>query len=1396
MDKYYKNGLLWVTLLSLASVPYLSSQIFHHEQGEGLIKNQSECFNHSNDRLIYLSKTLVHPKVLRAGATKSWIDKALETIENYEYLVTHISARPQATNRQQNFRSFFEPQGVTLHPRGLSQRNQHREHSKSSLINRNNKNVPLPSWKWKWETKEFGRRGLLHPISPAKPIINGNRVEYNRGPITEWYENRPEGLEQGFIIFQRPTISATTLSSTNLPNNEWVIIASHEIQDLKLRLSFDNKSIYFLDNNQNIVLEYGQLLVKDRNQHILPSKLGVENNRIILSFSDKNATYPIVIDPLLTAPSWARESNQAFAFFGCSVASAGDVNGDGFSDVLIGAYGFDNGESGEGRAFVYHGSASGLSSVPNWSAEVNQADAHFGWSVSSAGDVNGDGFSDVIIGAYKYDNGETDEGRVYVYHGSPSGLTVSPNWTAEGNESNAVFGYSLATAGDVNNDGYSDILIGFRNHVCVFHGSSTGLSNTPAWLYTNNQPDSNFGYSVAGAGDTNGDGFSDIIVGDHGFDNGETNEGSAYVFLGSPTGVTTTAFWTAESNQAEAWFGFSVACAGDVNGDGYSDVIIGAPYCDNPETSEGLAYVFHGSTSGLAPVASWVAENNLAFNFLGYSVSGAGDINGDGFGDVLVGIRGYDNGQSDEGQACVYHGSASGLATAPSWSAEGNLEYSSFANALSSAGDVNGDGYSDVIIGASTYDNGEADEGRAFVFNGSAVGLTPTAYWSNENNQPGSRLSTSAAYAGDLNGDGYSDLIVGAPYYDGVYNEAGRVYIFLGKYEGLSLTANQTIDGGIASALFGSCVSTAGDVNGDGFCDAIVGAPHFSNGESNEGIAYVFYGNATGLNASASWSFESNQIGAQYGSAVSSAGDVNGDGYADVLISSPFYNNLGRVYLFLGGASGLDSNPAWYAEGDQINAQFGSAISSCGDVNGDGFADIVIGAPFYDNGQTDEGRAFVYLGHSGGLSNLPVWTTESGQADAQYGRSVSSAGDVNGDGYSDVVISAPFYDNTQSNEGRVYVYHGNANGLIATPSFAVDSGQNNAQFGCSVASAGDINNDGYCDIIIGAYQLNNGRAYIFFGSTSGLNITANYFIDGDQSGSQFGYYVAGTGDANGDGYSDVIIGAPYYDNGQTDEGKTFLYYGNEGVATRQLPRQIRPSNNTAIGPSGLAAASIANTEFLVRLFSKGSQGRSRSKLQVQISSPSQPISTGIIYSQSSYTDTGVAGLDLNFIVGGLNPQKAYNWRARLLYDPSQNNNGQLHSPWYRLSWGSLNGNADFRTGPAAPATPTPTPIPTILPPEDFQGQLIDSKHFFVYPNPARGTNVKFKFFLKQAATVKIKIFTPQGKFVWEKVNEYPLGWSEITWNASGMANGVYFYIGEAKNSLYQDKITKKLGLVK
>jgi hypothetical protein len=242
-------------------------------------------------------------------------------------------------------------------------------------------------------------------------------------------------------------------------------------------------------------------------------------------------------------PSWTAESDKEDANLGASVGTAGDVNGDGYDDVIVGAYRYDNGQNNEGRAFVYHGSALGLSSTADWTAESDQGGALLGWSVGTAGDVNGDGYDDVIVGAPWYGNGQTYEGRAFVYHGSASGLSTTPNWTAESDHQSALFGGSVGTAGDVNGDGYDDVIVGASS-----------------------------------------------------YDNGYADEGGVVGYHGSPSGLSTTPDCTAESGQLNASFGSS-GTAGDVNGDGYDDVIGGAPNYDHGQTDEGLAVVFHGHGS-------------------------------------------------------------------------------------------------------------------------------------------------------------------------------------------------------------------------------------------------------------------------------------------------------------------------------------------------------------------------------------------------------------------------------------------------------------------------------------------------------------------------------------------------------------------------------------------------------------------------------------------------------------------------------------------------------------------------------------------------------------------------------------------------------------------------------
>ncbi len=430
-------------------------------------------------------------------------------------------------------------------------------------------------------------------------------------------------------------------------------------------------------------------------------------------------------DYLSALPNWTAESDTAVALFGYSVSSAGDVNGDGYYDVIVGARDYDNFGLREGRAFVYHGSAVGLSLTPNWTAWGNQYYAAFGGSVSSAGDVNGDGYDDVIVGAFQAYDGQLSEGTAYVYHGSATGLSRIANWTAEGEQLSAYFGFSVSTAGDVNGDGYADVIVGARYYdlgqsnsdegrAYVYHGSASGLSAIPNWIADGSSPQTSFGYSVDTAGDVNGDGYSDVIVGSYYYIYGVVNDGQAYVYHGSAAGLSRSADWTADSGVADDGFGFAVAGAGDVNGDGFSDVLVGAPAYDSPVV--GQAYGYNGSEAGLSATPSWTGSSPYDGGF-GASVASAGDVNDDGYAEVIAGAPIYYSGII-EGQASVFLGSPSGPNSTADWTAESGVNNSSFGYSVSTAGDVNGDGYDDVIVGSPTCESGQTAEGWAFAYHG------------------------------------------------------------------------------------------------------------------------------------------------------------------------------------------------------------------------------------------------------------------------------------------------------------------------------------------------------------------------------------------------------------------------------------------------------------------------------------------------------------------------------------------------------------------------------------------------------------------------------------------------------------------------------------------------------
>ncbi len=467
----------------------------------------------------------------------------------------------------------------------------------------------------------------------------------------------------------------------------------------------------------------------------------------------------------------------------------------------------------------------------------------------------------------------------------------------------------------------------------------------------------------------------------------------------------------------EDFSGSSVASAGDVNGDGFDDVIVGAFGADPNGNNSGASYVVFGQASGFAAnidLSSLDGSNGFklsgvaAYDRSGLSVASAGDVNGDGFADLIVGADYADPNGLYSGASYVVFGQASGFAANLNLSSldgsngfrlSGGASRDYSGRSVASAGDVNGDGFADLIVGASRADPNGSASGASYVVFGQASGFAANLDLSSLDGSNGFKLSgvvaddqsgISIASAGDVNGDGFADVLVGAYRADPTGSDSGASYVVFGQASGFAANLDLSsldgsngfrLSGAAASDLSGASVASAGDVNGDGFADVIVGA-FVPDGLS--GASYVVFGQASGFAANLDLSSLDGSNGfklsgvAQFdfsGRSVASAGDVNGDGFADVLVGAyradPAGGNSGASYVVFGQASGfaanldlssLDGSNGFKLGGASANDFSGRSVASAGDVNGDGFADLIIGAEGADPNGSYSGASYVVFG--------------------------------------------------------------------------------------------------------------------------------------------------------------------------------------------------------------------------------------------------------------------------------------------------------------------------------------------------------------------------------------------------------------------------------------------------
>ena len=872
----------------------------------------------------------------------------------------------------------------------------------------------------------------------------------------------------------------------------------------------------------------------------------------------------------------------------------------------------------------------------------------FGSAVANIGDVDGDGVNDLAVGADGDDTGGGNMGAVYVLLMNSNG-TVK-NSTIVGHQTNGgpvldgsdYLGSSITGLGDLDGDGVPDLAVGARGddtggyggadrgatYVLFMNSNGTVKSSTQIANQTNGGPalglNARFGTSVANIGDLDADGVTDLVVGAPGDRFAASPRGAAYVLLMNPSGtVKSSVKITHQTNGGPTLtegdeFGSSVAAVGDLDGDGVTDIAVGADNDDAGGDRRGAVYVLLMNSDGTAKAFTKIAHElnggpTLSdLDFFGTSLGALGDLDADGVTDLAVGANLDDTGGPNRGSVHVLYLNANGsvkrihkvsnnITTGPSLA-----DSDSFGDSISALGDLNGDGLPDLAVGATGDDTGGISRGAVHIINlagapdygdapDAAAGTTIGNYKTRADDAGPSHQIVNGLFLGNsvdfevfsdnqntaANADDVDNALPDDE--DGVLSPATDLTGTIGTQPTVTLLVTNTT--GSHGHVYGWI-----DYNRNGEFDLAERA-HLQvfDGTVDQRVTLTLPEIPEGTAGTTYARFRlSTDPAAQFSYGAATDGEVEDYVFT---ITEPGGGSAGSSLKI---AHGLNGGPTLDSKG-----QFGYSATSLGDIDADGVTDLAVGAWLDNTGGTDRGAVYVLTMNSNGTVKGHTKIAHNlnggpalGDSD-QFGNSVASLGDLDGDGISDLAVGASDDDTGGNGRGAVHVLFMNSNGTVRSftkIATSVSGGPVLADldaFGSSVAGLGDLDGDGVPDLLVGAVGDDTGGSirgavHVLLLNTDGTVKGKTKIASGTSggptlnNGDTFGRSVSVVGDVNGDGVVDVAVGADKDDTGGTHRGAVHILFMNaDGTVSSSTKIASQLNGGPALSDSDFFGRSIA-----------------------------------------------------------------------------------------------------------------------------------------------------------------------------------------------------------------------------